>query len=436
MRRPARSARSRRPTSSTIPSPIIAIGIRATNAAEENRRPPGVREQLAVGPQHARTLRDRADGRVAGSGLRGSAGEHLAVRRVPAGVLRRARRGRTTCCRSWRTSPAAAAIPRERLLEVAEHYLGFGGVSPINAQNRALVAAIEADFAAHGLDLPVYWGNRNWAPVPHRGAGPDRAPTGTAGCWRCSRRRTRRTPAAASTARTSPRAVEPLGDRAPAGRPDPALLQPPGLRRGDGGEHRWPRSTRCPPRCATAPGWSSSTHSVPTTDGRGQRPRRRRLHRPAPGRGPAGHGRGRRGDRHRPRARPRLLQPQRAADPAVARAGRQRPPRGAGRRRRPGGRAGADRVRVRPHGGQVRPRHRGAGDRATARAAGRPGGDGGHRPEVRRGGARAGARAGRRRPGRGAGTPVARRAGCEPRRVPRRLLPQRPRPAAPGPVRA
>jgi ferrochelatase len=55
-------------------------------------------------------------------------------------------------------------IPRERLLEVGEHYLGFGGVSPINAQNRALVAAIEADFAAHGLDLPVYWGNRNWAP--------------------------------------------------------------------------------------------------------------------------------------------------------------------------------------------------------------------------------------------------------------------------------
>ena len=55
-------------------------------------------------------------------------------------------------------------IPRERLLEVGEHYLGFGGVSPINAQNRALLAAIEADFAAHGVDLPVYWGNRNWAP--------------------------------------------------------------------------------------------------------------------------------------------------------------------------------------------------------------------------------------------------------------------------------
>ena len=55
-------------------------------------------------------------------------------------------------------------IPRERLLDVGEHYLGFGGVSPINAQNRALVAALESDFAASGLDLPVYWGNRNWAP--------------------------------------------------------------------------------------------------------------------------------------------------------------------------------------------------------------------------------------------------------------------------------
>ncbi|MCW2583214.1 MAG: ferrochelatase [Klenkia sp.] len=55
-------------------------------------------------------------------------------------------------------------IPRERLLDVQEHYLHFDGVSPINEQNRALIAAIEADFAANGLDLPVYWGNRNWGP--------------------------------------------------------------------------------------------------------------------------------------------------------------------------------------------------------------------------------------------------------------------------------
>jgi ferrochelatase len=55
-------------------------------------------------------------------------------------------------------------VPEERLLEVAEHYLHFGGVSPINAQNRALVAAVAEDFATHGLDLPVFWGNRNWSP--------------------------------------------------------------------------------------------------------------------------------------------------------------------------------------------------------------------------------------------------------------------------------
>jgi ferrochelatase len=55
-------------------------------------------------------------------------------------------------------------VPRERLEHVGEHYHLFGGVSPINQQCRELKAAIEADFAARGLDLPVYWGNRNWDP--------------------------------------------------------------------------------------------------------------------------------------------------------------------------------------------------------------------------------------------------------------------------------
>ncbi|MGI8333118.1 ferrochelatase [Actinomadura scrupuli] len=55
-------------------------------------------------------------------------------------------------------------IPRARLERVAEHYHLFGGVSPINRQCRELKAAIEADFAQAGLDLPVYWGNRNWRP--------------------------------------------------------------------------------------------------------------------------------------------------------------------------------------------------------------------------------------------------------------------------------
>ncbi|HEX6467456.1 MAG TPA: ferrochelatase [Streptosporangiaceae bacterium] len=55
-------------------------------------------------------------------------------------------------------------VPRDRLAAVGEHYYKFGGVSPINQQCRELKAAIEADFAAHGLDVPVYWGNRNWKP--------------------------------------------------------------------------------------------------------------------------------------------------------------------------------------------------------------------------------------------------------------------------------
>ena len=55
-------------------------------------------------------------------------------------------------------------IPRERLAEVGEHYLAFGGRSPINDQNRALVAALREDLSNAGIDLPVYWGNRNWDP--------------------------------------------------------------------------------------------------------------------------------------------------------------------------------------------------------------------------------------------------------------------------------
>lgn len=55
-------------------------------------------------------------------------------------------------------------VPRERLLEVAHHYERFGGVSPINEQNRALIAALQAELRAKGPDLPIYFGNRNWHP--------------------------------------------------------------------------------------------------------------------------------------------------------------------------------------------------------------------------------------------------------------------------------
>jgi len=56
-------------------------------------------------------------------------------------------------------------VPQARLLAVAEHYQHFGGVSPINAQNRELVAELRALFAERGPQIPVYWGNRNWHPL-------------------------------------------------------------------------------------------------------------------------------------------------------------------------------------------------------------------------------------------------------------------------------
>ncbi|TFD62162.1 ferrochelatase [Cryobacterium suzukii] len=55
-------------------------------------------------------------------------------------------------------------IPEERLEVVAKHYRHYGGVSPINDQNRVLKAALQVELTRRGIDLPVIWGNRNWAP--------------------------------------------------------------------------------------------------------------------------------------------------------------------------------------------------------------------------------------------------------------------------------
>ena len=63
-----------------------------------------------------------------------------------------------------RNVTAGKNIPDERLVEVGAHYAQFGGRSPINDQNRELLAAIREDLASNGIDLPVYWGNRNWDP--------------------------------------------------------------------------------------------------------------------------------------------------------------------------------------------------------------------------------------------------------------------------------
>ena len=56
-------------------------------------------------------------------------------------------------------------VPRERMLEVAEHYQHFGGISPINQQCRELIAALQDELTRHGPELPIYWGNRNWHPM-------------------------------------------------------------------------------------------------------------------------------------------------------------------------------------------------------------------------------------------------------------------------------
>ena len=56
-------------------------------------------------------------------------------------------------------------VPRERMLQVAKHYDLFGGVSPINEQNRKLISALGQELETNGPHLPIYFGNRNWHPM-------------------------------------------------------------------------------------------------------------------------------------------------------------------------------------------------------------------------------------------------------------------------------
>ncbi len=55
-------------------------------------------------------------------------------------------------------------IPKERLAQVADQYLMFGGKSPINGQNLELMSRTRLELARRGIDLPLFFANRNWAP--------------------------------------------------------------------------------------------------------------------------------------------------------------------------------------------------------------------------------------------------------------------------------
>ena len=103
------------------------------------------------------------------------------VRRPAAGLLRWPGEARGRAAVPGERDRAAAASRDERLEEVGEHYYLFGGRSPINDQNRELIAAIEEDLGASGIDLPVYWGNRNWDPYLADALRADARPTASAG---------------------------------------------------------------------------------------------------------------------------------------------------------------------------------------------------------------------------------------------------------------
>ncbi len=260
-------------------------------------------------------------------------------------------------------------IPRERLEAVGEHYHRFGGVSPINAQCRALLAAIRADFAANGLDLPVYWGNRNWTPMladtvrEMASDGVARALVLTTSAYASySGCRQYREDLARARAEVGPDAPEVDKLR--------HYFNHPGF--------VGPMIANTVAALETLPAWfggdaalAFTTHSVPVAmnehsgpDGGAYLAQHLEVARLVADGVEAATGRRHRWD---------LVFQSRSGPPsaALARAGRRRPPGRLGRRRRAGGRGRADRLRLRPHGGALRPgrrrRRRGRRPRADVR---------------------------------------------------------------------
>ena len=190
-----------------------------------------------------------------------------------------------------RNVTAGRGVPDERLAAVAEHYYHFGGVSPITAQNQALLAALGAEFGRRGIDLPLYFGNRNWHPFL----------TDTARQLAADGRRHALVLATSATGSYSgcrqyredlARALDRSSDRRPALRFTKLrhYFDHPGFvaANADGGARR---AGRAAGRAARQARLVFTAHSDPGVDERHRRPGRRAVPRPAPRDRPAG-GRG------------------------------------------------------------------------------------------------------------------------------------------------
>ena len=281
----------------------------------------------------------------------------------------------------------------------AQHYYAFGGRSPINDQNRPCSPRSRPTSSANGVDLPVYWGNRNWDPYlrdalradggGRRHRGPRclvtqrlllllRLPAVPRGPRRGRRRASRARPGSTGCGTTST-------TRASSSR----WSTPP-----------CPGSPSCPRRPAREAHLAFVTHSIPIDMNDAQRPARRRLRRPAPQRRRRDRRAGARGDRHRYPCE--LVFCSRSGPPHVPWLEPD-----VNDHLRCSGAEGVPGVVVVPIGFvsdhmevDLRPRHRGEGDRREARPAVRPRGHGGGRPAVRGDGARPAPGAGGGRAGR------------------------------------